>query len=140
MRPPFSGPYPPHRTGPDVPRPGPGTRRSGDIPRGRTVLGSVLPAPAPPGGRSMPGASRPILVNAGAEAVENAVKVARAAAGRPGIVVFDHAFHGRTLLTMGLTAKNKPYKQGFGPFAPEIHRAPMAYPYRWPTGPDRCAE
>lgn len=88
----------------------------------------------------VPGDKRTILVNSGAEAVENAVKVARAATGRPGIVVFDHAFHGRTLLTMGLTAKNKPYKQGFGPFAPEIHRAPMAYPYRWPTGPDRCAE
>ncbi|MFF0095525.1 4-aminobutyrate--2-oxoglutarate transaminase [Streptomyces canus] len=87
-----------------------------------------------------PGEKRTILVNSGAEAVENAVKIARAATGRPGIVVFDHAFHGRTLLTMSLTAKNKPYKQGFGPFAPEVHRAPMAYPYRWPTGPARCAE
>ncbi|WP_069758234.1 4-aminobutyrate--2-oxoglutarate transaminase [Streptomyces sp. LUP47B] len=88
----------------------------------------------------IPGEKRTILVNSGAEAVENAVKIARAATGRPGIVVFDHAFHGRTLLTMSLTAKNKPYKQGFGPFAPEVHRAPMAYPYRWPTGPARCAE
>ncbi|GCB43708.1 4-aminobutyrate--2-oxoglutarate transaminase [Streptomyces sp. NL15-2K] len=88
----------------------------------------------------VPGQKRTILVNSGAEAVENAVKIARAATGRPGIVVFDHAFHGRTLLTMSLTAKNKPYKQGFGPFAPEVHRAPMAYPYRWPTGPVRCAE
>ncbi|MFF4801074.1 4-aminobutyrate--2-oxoglutarate transaminase [Streptomyces sp. NPDC001351] len=88
----------------------------------------------------VPGEKRTILVNSGAEAVENAVKIARAATGRPGIVVFDHAFHGRTLLTMSLTAKNKPYKQGFGPFAPEVHRAPMAYPYRWPTGPARCAE
>ncbi|WP_324789323.1 4-aminobutyrate--2-oxoglutarate transaminase [Streptomyces sp. H51] len=86
------------------------------------------------------GDKRTILVNSGAEAVENAVKIARAATGRPGIVVFDHAFHGRTLLTMTLTAKNKPYKQGFGPFAPEVHRAPMAYPYRWPTGPENCAE
>ncbi|WLW56987.1 4-aminobutyrate--2-oxoglutarate transaminase [Streptomyces sp. YU58] len=88
----------------------------------------------------VPGEKRTILVNSGAEAVENAVKVARAATGRPGVVVFDHAFHGRTLLTMSLTAKNKPYKQGFGPFAPEVHRAPMAYPYRWPTSPERCAE
>ncbi|MEU9245182.1 4-aminobutyrate--2-oxoglutarate transaminase [Streptomyces sp. NPDC048385] len=88
----------------------------------------------------VPGEKRTILVNSGAEAVENAVKIARAATGRPGIVVFDHAFHGRTLLTMGLTAKNRPYKQGFGPFPSEVHRAPMAYPYRWPTGPDRCAE
>jgi len=88
----------------------------------------------------VPGDKRTILVNSGAEAVENAVKIARAATGRPGIVVFDHAFHGRTLLTMSLTAKNKPYKQGFGPFAPEVHRAPMAYPYRWPTGPEQCAE
>ncbi|MFD5813923.1 4-aminobutyrate--2-oxoglutarate transaminase [Streptomyces sp. NPDC127038] len=86
------------------------------------------------------GEKRTILVNSGAEAVENAVKIARSATGRPGVVVFDHGFHGRTLLTMSLTAKNTPYKQGFGPFAPEVHRAPMAYPYRWPTGPDRCAE
>jgi 4-aminobutyrate aminotransferase/(S)-3-amino-2-methylpropionate transaminase len=51
------------------------------------------------------------------------------------VVVFDHAFHGRTLLTMTMTAKNQPYKHGFGPFAPEVYRAPMAYPYRWPSGP-----
>jgi 4-aminobutyrate aminotransferase/(S)-3-amino-2-methylpropionate transaminase len=88
----------------------------------------------------VPGEKRTILVNSGAEAVENAVKIARAATGRPGVVVFDHAFHGRTLLTMSLTAKNKPYKQGFGPFVPEVHRAAMAYPYRWPTGPANCAE
>ncbi|MFF9651164.1 4-aminobutyrate--2-oxoglutarate transaminase [Streptomyces sp. NPDC014622] len=87
----------------------------------------------------VPGEKRTLLVNSGAEAVENAVKIARAATGRPGVVVFDHAFHGRTLLTMSLTAKNKPYKQGFGPFAPEVHRAPMAYPYRWPSGPADCA-
>lgn len=85
------------------------------------------------------GETRTMLVNSGAEAVENAVKVARAATGRPAVVVFDHAFHGRTLLTMTLTAKNVPYKRGFGPFAPEVYRAPMAYPYRWPTGADRCA-
>ncbi|GGI93714.1 4-aminobutyrate--2-oxoglutarate transaminase [Streptomyces brasiliensis] len=88
----------------------------------------------------VPGEKRTLLVNSGAEAVENAVKIARAATGRPAVVVFDHAFHGRTLLTMTLTAKNRPYKHGFGPFAPEVHRAPMAYPYRWPTGPEHCAE
>ncbi|MGQ5637637.1 MULTISPECIES: 4-aminobutyrate--2-oxoglutarate transaminase [unclassified Streptomyces] len=88
----------------------------------------------------VPGEKRTLLVNSGAEAVENAVKIARAATGRPAVVVLDHAFHGRTLLTMTLTAKNRPYKHGFGPFAPEVHRAPMAYPYRWPTGPERCAE
>ncbi|WP_033289176.1 4-aminobutyrate--2-oxoglutarate transaminase [Amycolatopsis jejuensis] len=86
------------------------------------------------------GEARTALFNSGAEAVENAVKVARAATGRPGIVVFDHAFHGRTLLTMALTAKNIPYKQGFGPFVGDVHRAPMAYPYRWPTGPRDCAQ
>jgi 4-aminobutyrate aminotransferase/(S)-3-amino-2-methylpropionate transaminase len=69
------------------------------------------------------------LVNSGAEAVENAVKIARAATGRPGVVVFDHAFHGRTLLTMTMTSKLV-YKRGFGPFAPEIYRAPGPYPYR----------
>jgi 4-aminobutyrate aminotransferase/(S)-3-amino-2-methylpropionate transaminase len=70
-----------------------------------------------------------VLVNSGAEAVENAVKIARAATGRPGVVVFDHAFHGRTLLTMTMTSKLV-YKRGFGPFAPEIYRAPGPYPYR----------
>ena len=70
------------------------------------------------------------LVNSGSEAVENAVKVARLATGRQAIVVFDHAYHGRTNLTMALTAKNMPYKDRFGPFAPEIYRAPMSYPYR----------
>lgn len=79
---------------------------------------------------------RSVLANSGAEAVENAVKIARAATGRSAVVVFDHAFHGRTLLTMGMTAKNMPYRHGFGPLAPEIYRMPMAYPYRWPTGPD----
>ena len=85
------------------------------------------------------GPARTALFNTGSEAVENAIKVARAATGRPGVIVFDHAYHGRTLLTMTLTAKNQPYKQGFGPFAPEVHRAPMAYPYRWPSGPENCA-
>ncbi|PSK97703.1 4-aminobutyrate aminotransferase/(S)-3-amino-2-methylpropionate transaminase [Murinocardiopsis flavida] len=85
-------------------------------------------------------AKRTVLVNTGAEAVENAVKIARSATGRPGVLVFDHAYHGRTLLTMAMTAKNVPYKQGFGPFAPEVHRAPMAAPFRWPTGADHCAD
>ncbi len=80
-----------------------------------------------------------MFANSGAEAVENAVKIARKATGRSAIVTFDHAFHGRTLLAMSLTAKVMPYKQGMGPFAPEIYRLPFAYPYRWPTGPDRCA-
>jgi 4-aminobutyrate aminotransferase/(S)-3-amino-2-methylpropionate transaminase len=71
-----------------------------------------------------------VLVNSGAEAVENAVKVARLASGRPAIVAFDNAYHGRTNLTMALTAKNMPYKDRFGPFAPEVYRAPMSYPLR----------
>jgi 4-aminobutyrate aminotransferase/(S)-3-amino-2-methylpropionate transaminase len=82
---------------------------------------------------------RSILVNSGAEAVENAVKIARHATGREAVVAFDHAYHGRTNLTMALTAKNMPYKDGFGPFAGEVYRMPMAYPLRWPGGPDRCA-
>jgi 4-aminobutyrate aminotransferase len=71
-----------------------------------------------------------ILLNSGAEAVENAVKIARAKTGRPAIVSFDRGFHGRTLMTMTLTSKVKPYKKGFGPFAPEVYRAPAPYPYR----------
>jgi 4-aminobutyrate aminotransferase / (S)-3-amino-2-methylpropionate transaminase / 5-aminovalerate transaminase len=71
-----------------------------------------------------------LLLNSGAEAVENAVKIARAATGRPAVVVFDRAFHGRTLLTMTMTSKVVPYKRGFGPFAPEVYRAPAPYPYR----------
>ena len=70
------------------------------------------------------------LFNSGAEAVENAVKVARLATGRSAIAVFDHAYHGRTNLTMALTAKNMPYQDRFGPFAPEVYRAPMSYPLR----------
>src|SRR5918998_5363483 len=79
-----------------------------------------------------PGAfeKRSALFNSGAEAVENAVKIARHATGRPAIVVFDHAYHGRTNLTMALTAKAMPYKHRFGPFAPEVYRVPMSYPYR----------
>ncbi|HEY8300298.1 MAG TPA: 4-aminobutyrate--2-oxoglutarate transaminase [Jatrophihabitans sp.] len=83
---------------------------------------------------------RTALFNSGAEAVENAVKIARHATGRQAIVAFDHAYHGRTNLTMALTAKNMPYKHRFGPFAGEIYRVPMAYPFRWPTGPENCAE
>jgi 4-aminobutyrate aminotransferase/(S)-3-amino-2-methylpropionate transaminase len=73
---------------------------------------------------------RSFLVNSGAEAIENAVKIARAATGRPGVVVFENAFHGRTLLAMTMTAKVVPYKKSFGPFAPEVYRAPGPYPYR----------
>lgn len=80
------------------------------------------------------GATKAILFNSGAEAVENAVKVARYTTGRDAVVVFDHAFHGRTNLTMGMTAKNMPYKDGFGPFAPEVYRVQTSYPYRDPEG------
>ncbi len=73
---------------------------------------------------------RTFLVNSGAEAVENAVKVARYATGRSGVVAFDHGFHGRTLLGLSLTGKAMPYKQGFGPFAPEVYRAPYSDPFR----------
>lgn len=73
---------------------------------------------------------RTALFNSGAEAVENAVKIARAATGRQAVVAFDHAYHGRTNLTMAMTAKNMPYKHGFGPFAAEVYRAPMSYPFR----------
>ncbi|OII28805.1 4-aminobutyrate--2-oxoglutarate transaminase [Curtobacterium sp. MCBA15_016] len=73
---------------------------------------------------------RSALFNSGAEAVENAVKIARKHTGRQAIVVLDHAYHGRTNLTMALTAKNQPYKNGFGPFAPEVYRVPMSYPFR----------
>jgi 4-aminobutyrate aminotransferase/(S)-3-amino-2-methylpropionate transaminase len=70
------------------------------------------------------------LFNAGAEAIENAVKFARAATGRPALVCFEGGFHGRTLLTMTLTSRYRPYKSGFGPFAPEVYRLPFPYPYR----------
>jgi 4-aminobutyrate aminotransferase/(S)-3-amino-2-methylpropionate transaminase len=83
---------------------------------------------------------RSALFNSGAEAVENAVKIARYATRRPAVITFDHAYHGRTNLTMALTAKNMPYKDKFGPFAGEIYRMPMAYPLRWPGGPQRCAD
>ena len=80
-----------------------------------------------------------ILVNSGAEANENAVKIARAATGRPAVVVFDNAFHGRTLLTMTMTSKVHPYRAGFGPFAPEVYRAPVPYPFRGVTSDDAIA-
>ncbi|MFK0290920.1 4-aminobutyrate--2-oxoglutarate transaminase [Streptomyces sp. NPDC090442] len=85
-------------------------------------------------------AKKSALFNSGAEAVENAVKIARAYTKRQAVVVFDHGYHGRTNLTMALTAKNMPYKHGFGPFAPEVYRVPLAYPYRWLTGPENCAQ
>ncbi|HWJ82586.1 MAG TPA: 4-aminobutyrate--2-oxoglutarate transaminase [Nocardioides sp.] len=73
---------------------------------------------------------RTALFNSGAEAVENAVKIARSFTGKQAVVAFDHGYHGRTNLTMALTAKSMPYKSGFGPFAPEVYRAPMSYPFR----------
>ncbi|WP_173024341.1 4-aminobutyrate--2-oxoglutarate transaminase [Microbacterium oryzae] len=75
-------------------------------------------------------AKKSALFNSGAEAVENAVKIARKHTGRSAVVAFDHGYHGRTNLTMALTAKSMPYKSGFGPFAPEVYRAPVSYPYR----------
>jgi len=79
-----------------------------------------------------PGPKKTLLVNTGAEAVENAVKIARAATGRAAVVAFEHAFHGRTLLGMTLTGKAQPYKAGFGPFAPEVYRLPFPYCFRCP--------
>jgi 4-aminobutyrate aminotransferase/(S)-3-amino-2-methylpropionate transaminase len=80
------------------------------------------------------GPKRAMFANSGAEAVENVVKIARYHTKRQGIVVLDHAFHGRTLLCMTMTSKGKPYKWGFGPFAPEVYRIPNAYCYRCPFG------
>lgn len=82
--------------------------------------------------RLTPGSAekRSVLFNSGAEAVENAVKIARAHTRKTAVVAFDHAYHGRTNLAMALTAQSMPYKSGFGPFAPEIYRAPLSYPYR----------
>lgn len=81
-----------------------------------------------------------IFFNSGAEAVENAVKIARYATGRPAVIVFDNGYHGRTLLTMSMTAKVKPYKYRFGPYAPEIYRAPFPYPYRMHMTPGQACE
>jgi 4-aminobutyrate aminotransferase len=80
--------------------------------------------------------TKSLLLSSGAEAVENAVKIARTATGRPAVIVFDHAFHGRTSLTMAMTAKVVPYKQGFGPFPSEVYRAPAPYPYRGVSSDD----
>jgi 4-aminobutyrate aminotransferase len=89
-------------------------------------------------GETWPGEAetKSLLVNSGAEAVENAVKIARVATGRTAVIAFDHAFHGRTNLTMALTSKVVPYKRGFGPFAGEVYRAPAPYPYRGVTTDD----
>ncbi|WP_036555442.1 4-aminobutyrate--2-oxoglutarate transaminase [Nocardioides insulae] len=83
---------------------------------------------------------RTALFSTGAEAVENAVKIARTHTGRSAVVVLTHAYHGRTLLTMSMTAKNVPYKEGFGPYAPEIYRVPSPYPFRWAGGGRSPAE
>ena len=80
------------------------------------------------------GAKKTIIVNTGAEAVENAVKIARAFTKRPAVICFEDAFHGRTLLTMTLTSKTHPYKAGFEPFASDVYRIPFAYPYRAEKG------
>ena len=82
---------------------------------------------------------RSALFSTGAEAVENAIKIARAATGRPNVLVFDEAYHGRSLLTMAMTAKENPYKLGFGPFPEQIFRAPNAAPLRWPGGRENAA-
>ncbi|HZC51624.1 MAG TPA: 4-aminobutyrate--2-oxoglutarate transaminase [Mycobacterium sp.] len=76
------------------------------------------------------GEKRSVLFNSGAEAVENSIKIARSYTRKPAVVAFDHAYHGRTNMAMALTAKSMPYKSGFGPFAPEVYRAPLSYPYR----------
>jgi 4-aminobutyrate aminotransferase/(S)-3-amino-2-methylpropionate transaminase len=89
-----------------------------------------------------PGSSpkKALFLNSGAEAVENAVKIARYATGRPGIIVFDNAYHGRTLMTMTMTAKVKPYKYRFGPYAPEVYRAPFPYAYRMDMSPEEASK
>jgi 4-aminobutyrate aminotransferase len=85
------------------------------------------------------GPVKSMLVNSGAEAVENAVKIARAHTGRPGVLVFDRGFHGRTLLTMTMTSKLV-YRKGFGPYAPEVYRVAAPYAYRGITSDDAIAE
>ena len=85
------------------------------------------------------GPKKAAFFNSGAEAVENAVKIARQATGRQAVIAFEGAFHGRTLMAMSLTSKQHPYKAGMGPFAPEVYRAPFPNPYRWP-GPDPAGE
>jgi 4-aminobutyrate aminotransferase / (S)-3-amino-2-methylpropionate transaminase / 5-aminovalerate transaminase len=85
------------------------------------------------------GAKKAAFFNSGAEAVENAVKIARHATGRSAVIAFEGAFHGRTLMAMSLTSKQHPYKAGMGPFAPEVYRAPFPNPYRW-EGDDPAGE
>src|SRR5204863_3028491 len=86
--------------------------------------------------RLNPVPAKSFLANSGAEAVENAIKIARVATGRQAVICFDHAFHGRTYMAMTLTAKSNPYKYGFAPFTPEVYRAPFPYVYRWPGRPE----
>jgi len=88
--------------------------------------------------KAMPGnfPKKTFLANSGAEAGENAVKIARAYTGRSAVICFDHAFHGRTYLAMAMTSKYKPYKYGFGPYPSDVYRAPFPYAYRWPTSQD----
>ena len=83
-------------------------------------------------------AKKTVLFNSGAEAVENAIKIARAHTGRPGVIVFDRAFHGRTMFALGLTGQVQPYKVGFGPFPGDIARVPYPYAYRCPAGRNNC--
>jgi 4-aminobutyrate aminotransferase/(S)-3-amino-2-methylpropionate transaminase len=83
---------------------------------------------------------RTALFSTGAEAIENAIKIARSATGRPKVLVFDDAYHGRSLLTMAMTAKENPYKLSFGPFPAEVYRAPFAAPLRWPTGAENATD
>src|SRR6201987_1926667 len=86
------------------------------------------------------GPKKAAFFNSGAEAVENAVKIAKLATGRSAVVAYEGAFHGRTLMAMSLTSKQRPYKYGFGPFAPEVYRVAFPYAYRWPSGGDPVAE
>jgi 4-aminobutyrate aminotransferase/(S)-3-amino-2-methylpropionate transaminase len=91
---------------------------------------------------SVPGTApkKTLLVNSGAEAVENAVKIARAATGRPAVIAFENGFHGRTLLTLTLTGRVRPYSVGFGPFAGEVYHVPYPYCYRCPAGVGAAAD
>lgn len=83
---------------------------------------------------------RTALFSTGAEAIENAVKIARTYTGRTGVLTLDHGYHGRTYMAMSMTAKNVPYKHGFGPFPGDVYRTPTAYPFRWPGGAERAAD
>src|SRR5919204_6517441 len=86
------------------------------------------------------GDRKAIFFSTGAEAIENAVKIARAATGRPGVISFRGSFHGRTLLTLSLTGKVHPYRDGFGPFAPEVHFSSFPYTYRFAGSEDACVD